>query len=90
MTAPRAKLLYFSAIERLCPEADVEVDMNTGKLWGSTPTVYQAYEGSMWRPSDSHQPCSLSAVLALDMTKHTAGKKSFTSNTVPLRFLPYY
>ena len=71
------KLENTLAIERLCPESDVEVDLNTGKLWGSTPTVYQAYEGSMWRPGVG--PCSLSAVLAMDMTTHTAGKSFYYS-----------
>ena len=52
--------------------------MNTGKLWGSTPTIYQAYEGAMWRPADNDQPCALSSVLALDMTKHTTGEFSIT------------
>ena len=51
--------------------------MNTGKLWGSTPTIYQAYEGAMWRPGDTDQACSLSSVLALDMSKHTTGKQFF-------------
>ena len=73
-------ILIFSEIERVCEEADFEIDLSTGQSWNKDPSIFPQYvltQGIFIRPPANPEEgnnCNLSVVMRINMAKYSAGK----------------
>ena len=90
--------VLFSEIERVCENADFEIDLSSGDSWYNElinqdgPTIIPQYlfthNGLFIRPPANPEEgnnCNLSVVMRIDMTKYSAG----TLKHIFLKFLQF-